>query len=561
MNLFFRRKLLSKILGGQVKDTRVTCVYDVTSTSSNTKLSYYSNISNYVEAIYIDGVRANNVFSSYKFNTLGNHTVKFKFKKEYRNIVPYQFFYNCSNLVQCILPNNITTLQNSCFYGTHITSFKIPDALTDIGLSIFGNGSLNTLYIDNIEHYFNINFQNFSGPIFGGSNCFNLYSNDQLVTSVTFPSTFTQTDMRFSYCSSIQQISLPDTILSINQESFSNCTNLSTINLPNGITSIGQHAFYRCSNLSTINLPNNVTSIGQQAFYYTSLSGTITIPNSCTSIGKGAFAQCSSQDFELIFPNQLTTIPETCCNGSHLTAVTIPESVTSIGNYAFSYTKLQTISLPNSVITIGENAFERNNLITSITLGSNITSIGKQAFDECDRVATLVIPDSVTSIGEKAFYNFKSLTSLNIGENITSLGQRAFYALQSCNSITVNSNNQYYDSRDNCNGIVETTTNTLLLACRTTTIPTTVTKIGNGAYAWSNYTRTVTIPDTVIQIDSYAFYSCRNITLIFTSTTPPTIGEQTFQGSYTIYVPAESVETYKTATGWSQYASRIQAVS
>ena len=150
---------------------------------------------------------------------------------------------------------------------------------------------------------------------------------------------------------------------------------------------------------------------------------------------------------------------------------------------------LNTIALPNSIISIEENAF-RGSSLNSIRLGNNIKTIGQYCFRESS-LNEIVIPSSVTTIGHAAFTWCYLLSS-----------------------ITVDDNNPIYDSRNNCNAIIETATNTLILGCDNTIIPNSVTSIENNAFTGCKNLTSITIPNSVTSIENNAFNSCKLLTSV-----------------------------------------------
>ena len=183
--------------------------------------------------------------------------------------------------------------------------------------------------------------------------------------------------------------------------------------------------------------------------------------------------------------------------------------VTEIGDEAFRECKAVTISIPDTITHIGSKAFYYCSSLTSVTLGSGVTSIGKQAFYGCSGLTSITIPESVTSIGNGAFWGCSGLTS-----------------------IVVEEGNSTYDSRDNCNAIIETTNNTLIRGCQNTTIPNSVTSIGEGAFARCYFLTSITIPESVTSIGDEAFYDCIGLTSITIPNSVTSIGKGAFANCY-----------------------------
>ena len=247
--------------------------------------------------------------------------------------------------------------------------------------------------------------------------------------------------------------------------------------------------------------------------YY--VEGEVVIPNeveydskrySVTSIGDWAFVECSG-----------------------LTSVTIGNSVTSIGDYAFlRCSGLTSVTIPNSVTSIGEYAFEGCSGLTSVTIPNSVTSIGSSAFSGCSGLTSVTIPNSVTSIGYAAFSGCSGLTSVTIPNSVTSIRRGAFCDCSGLTSISVEKGNSNYDSRDNCNAIIATATNTLIAGCMNTIIPNSVTSIGRSAFSGCSGLTSVTIPNSVTSIGSSAFEGCSGLTSVTIPNSVTSIGNNAF---------------------------------
>ena len=258
----------------------------------------------------------------------------------------------------------------------------------------------------------------------------------------------------------------------------------------------------------------------------------ITVPNSATSISNSAFTNCTS-----------------------LSSITLPNSITSIGNSAFSgCTRLSSITLPNSITSISNSSFQGCTSLTSVTLPNNITSIGSSAFSGCTRLSSITLPNSITSIGDSAFTNCTSLSSITLPNNITSIGVSAFANCTSLSSVTLPSSitSISNSSFQGCTGLTSVT------------LPSSITHIGNSAFTNCTSLSSITLPSSITGIGTYAFYNCTGLTSIVSENiTPPAINSNTFTNvpaTCMIYVPAESVELYKTSSSWSSRANYIQAI-
>ena len=251
---------------------------------------------------------------------------------------------------------------------------------------------------------------------------------------------------------------------------------------------------------------------------------------------------------------------DTFSNCTNLKEIVIPDSVTSIDDDAFNYCSgLTEIIIPDSVTWIGDRAFYICSGLTSVTIGNSVTNIGYMAFGYCSGLTEIVIPDSVTSIEGGAFQDCYNLTSVTIGDSVTSIGSGAFVHCSSLSNITVSELNEVYDSRENCNAIINTSTNELVLGCKNTIILDSVTSIGDSAFNGCSGLTEIVIPDSVTSIGGGAFLKCTSLTSINIPDSVTSISDGAFQscsGLTEIVIP-DSV----TSIGRSAFQSCKGAIS
>ncbi len=396
-----------------------------------------------------------------------------------------------------------------------------------------------------------------------------------------------------------------------------------TVKFPGGLTSIGYAMFTYTRNLKELNLAGTqVKTIKGNAFRNSGIT-TVYLPSTLTEIGAAAFWDC--YDIEVIRVDVLNktydsrdkcnAVIETATNklimGGNKTV--IPRTVKIIGERAFcGRTKLTSLGLHDAVEEIQSFAYAGCTALKSAFIPAGVRYVGRglfmgcenlryinvdeknQRYDsrfDCDAIietqpATLragcsstIIPRNILTIDEYAFDGI-NIESIYIPASVTTIKESAIHNCTLLGSITVDEKNSVYDSRDNCNAIIKTKTNELIVGCYNTVIPNgiksiahyafdeigdlgdviippTVTSIGNYAFRGTNITG-LYLPPSITSIGISAFARNSNIKeIVACMTTPPTIAETTFTlytGEDTkLIVPPGTKAKYQAAEYWKKF--------
>lgn len=375
---------------------------------------------------------------------------------------------------------------------------------------------------------------------------------------VRIPSTITYNDVEYTVtaigdqafydCESkilMASITIPSTVTSIGKQSFWKCTALTSFTIPNNVTSISDYAFANCGGLATIvSEIKEPFAFGSYAFDGIASTCTLIVPYGTKDkyiakgwtedVFKGGIIEAAPLSPNITFADanvKAICVKNWDTNGdgelseNEAAAVTDLSGVfkgktnitsfdelqyftgmTSISNGTFSgCSNLTSVIIPNGIKTIGDYAFFSCKSLKSLTFPTSITSIGNYAFEECRSLQTLVIPTSVTSIGVSAFGYCDGLTSIKVEEK-----------------------NLIYDSRDNCNAIIQKEKNTLITGCLNTIIPTTVRSIGQCAFRGCNGLTSMSIPSNIQEIGGGAFQGCVNLESLVLPATISSIGGNAF---------------------------------
>ena len=343
---------------------------------------------------------------------------------------------------------------------------------------------------------------------------------------------------------------IPEGTTVIENYAFNNCTELTSIVIPDSVTKIGWNAFSGCTCLTNIVVPDSVTEIGCCAFEGCKNLSKIVIPPSVTIIDRNLFEDCTNLT-RVILPKTVTKIKEKAFYGcTNLTEIVIPNSVTEIEDWAFcdcSY--LAKITLPKSLKTINRCVFRGCTAITSIVIPKSVEIIESGAFDDCTSLSELNLPNSLKVIDYSFISGCTKISHIDIPASVTRIGKDAFVGCENLTSIAVSKRNKFYDSRDNCNAIINKQKNELFIACAgTKMIPNTVTSIASQVFYNHTELVSIEIPESVQTIGEEAFQECTSLETVIFKGTVKNIGEDVFDqccNLKTIVVPDGKTEFYK----------------
>ena len=311
----------------------------------------------------------------------------------------------------------------------------------------------------------------------------------------------------------LSSVTISDNVTSLGEKSFQNTYRVEHLDIGSGITQLNNsYTFYETGHSAStkpdLDLSANVgLNVGNYAFEYCYFNNVI-FPKNCT-LNRNSFMYCSASTLSF---GSGTIISE-------------------YGVYSspFYGSKISNIDL-NGVTEIRDSAFASTSGFTSIIIPPSVTSFGKNAFTRVSTLNSVTIDYASNAILGSYQFSGSSITSLTIGSNPTSIGSHMF--------------------RD-CTGLTSFV------------IPSNISSIGSSAFYNCSGLTSLVIPSNISSIGDSAFSGCTRLTSITVhSTTPPTLGYGVFDSTNNcpIYVPPESVDAYKAASGWSNYASRIQAI-
>lgn len=419
--------------------------------------------------------------------------------------IDYSAFENCQSLLSITIPYQVESIRNGTFKGcTSLCSVELPIGITCIESRAFKDcQSLRSIEIPHtIKHVEKKAFER-SGIYNNHAYWDNgvLYVSNCLIEA-----------------KDVSNHSIRKSTKLIADEAFNGCKSLSTIIFPDSVLYIGKKAFKNCKLLENIVFPNVVYSIGKNAFnntaYYKNNAnwqdGILYFGN-CIIEAKDKKSHCINKDIHVIAHGAFSS----CTSTEHIEWLAkncwCYHDLSSDSPFNWN---LNSITFGDSVEYIYPRLCQGLEKITHINIPNSVKGIGYRAFEDCISLTTITLPNSESYIGSHALSNCKSLTAITIPEKVNDIHQGIFVGCDALNSIHVNSKNSRYDSRNDCNAIIETATNKLIAGCKKTNIPADVIVIAQEAFALNNSIHSISIPHSVQVIGYGAFYSCQSLTSI-----------------------------------------------
>lgn len=401
-------------------------------------------------------------------------------------------FEGMYNLTSVSLPNTLKVIGQTAFFDCmDLSVITLPDSLEEIGDNAFGYTNISSVWIPE-------NVRKLNGSVFEKSTPEEFGSSNLIPVTVSVSSKNKFLDSRDN-CNGIIETAtgtllwgnsktvIPSGVKIIGEYAFSGAEFKQFV-VPSNVTEIGRGAFSGCSYLEQIYMSDNVISIGDSAFTRCSLLTYISFSKNIKNLGEYAFSECSS-----------------------LSEITLPDSITSLGCSVFEWCEnLQRIYLPENITVLPDYMFVSCHNITEINIPSKVTTIGECAFGFCVKLNKIVLPDSLKKIGKEAFEE-TDITAITIPRNVQDIGTGIVADCDKLTKIVVNSGNKYYDSRNNCNAIIDKEEKTLIAGCRSTIIPSDIKIIGEYAFYYCEGLSSITIPENIESIYDNAFGYCINL--------------------------------------------------
>ena len=432
------------------------------------------------------------------------------------------------------LSNSTTTIYNNAFYNCiSLTKIVFPSTLTNIGESVFYG--CKKLDIDSNQ---NTNFNYYSQMLLSNrkTTIIEFFGND-INLEITAPPEATTIGARTFMNKNLKTIKFQGNLLSrIGEECFSQST-IQTISLPDSLNNLGASCFENCQSLTSISFSNScpLTVIPENCFKDCKNLQILTLPTSITTIKANAFLNCYSISDIGLSGTQVSNIENYCFMNSGVTTFISSNKIT-LGYGAFTNSNIAEVNI--FAESISEECFKNCTMLTSLTLNEGTTTIFESAFRDCVSLALFTIPASIKLIRFYAFMGCTSLkiVTLSLNSKISEINGGTFADCPLLQSIKLDPNDkQYKFSNGALTYYNETKVITFIPSSniQTFVVQAAMEKIGSYSfYACTNLVKVIFSGSNIDIIDYMAFYGCSKLSYIFlgTNTHVSSIGSKAFEG-------------------------------
>ena len=443
------------------------------------------------------------------------------------NIGAYAF-YDCTGLVNVYMPNVMTIGTIAFGNCTSIVDINLPNTLISIGYRAFDNCGLEMVYIPesvraiSISPFYNCqnltainvdrnnaNFESVDGVLY----------NKGMADLIAYPAAKTNTNYV-----------VPEGVTRIKYGAMAFNKYLQSVTLPSSLTIIGNYVLTRNTSLTSLTClattpPDWATDAISTELMNNGL--TLYVPKGCLSAYRAADGWSGfSSIVEINYDFEVDGIYYNI-TGSNTVAVTYRDA--TYNSYSGNVVVPSTVTyggVTYTVTTVGNHAFYQCDNLISLELPGTVNRLESEAIQACPILESLNLPEGLTYLGGYAISSLPMLKALYIPSTLTTVSYGSLTGLPGLESINVGGGNPKYDSRDNCNALIETANNTLLRACRNTFIPDGVTTIGDGAFANVPISK-LYIPNSVTAINTNAFVNA-GLESIYIPQTVTSIGSWAF---------------------------------
>lgn len=343
-------------------------------------------------------------------------------------------------------------------------------------------------------------------------------------------------DNSLTFAHGLEEIILPNSLLTIGALAFQSSINLKSIHIPSSVSEIGDRAFFNCSGLENI-------TVSEGNVFFKSIDGILyskdgarlvqyalaksdtafSIPNGVEYILSGAFSSCDSIE-TIVMPDTVQYVSGEAFRWcSNLRSIRLSQNIKILSSFAFDCCiNLESINIPKDTYYIDDDTFRYCSSLKNIVVdGDNLnyktingslynkdgTTLVQYALGKEDEY--FIIPNTVINVGNNAFYGCKTIKKVVMSDNVSSLGESAFCECSKLESVILSSNIKVIkdDTFSNCG------------ALQNVTLPSSIAEIGHYAFAWCTALKSIRIPSNCVKIGDIAFTGCSDsLNVIFDST-------------------------------------------